>query len=113
MGDSIIAEYHKRIDTLFGDCKKQVGTVQYQEKRKTQTLRIDHQNGVFIRDGVVCPEQWFLQKVRPLFLLKEAYTTSSKMFSCFTVCRISPKRTPLYLPPDIPAPHIFSEGSLL
>lgn len=29
---------------------------------------------VFVTDGVVCPEKWFSQSVRPLFLLKEAYT---------------------------------------
>lgn len=29
--------------------------------------------GVFVSDGVVCPEKWFAQPVRPLFLLKEAY----------------------------------------
>ena len=34
---------------------------------------MDHQHGIFIRDGVVCPERWFSQTVRPLFLLKEAY----------------------------------------
>ena len=34
---------------------------------------IDHQNNVFICDGIVCPEQWFSQDIRPLFLLKEAY----------------------------------------
>lgn len=73
MEENIISEYHKRIDALFDDWKTRNGTVEYQEKRKKHTLHIDHQNGVFIRDGVVCPEQWFSQKVRPLFLLKEAY----------------------------------------
>lgn len=34
---------------------------------------IDHRSGGFVRDGVVCPEIWFSQQVRPLFLLKEAY----------------------------------------
>ena len=73
MDENIISEYHKRIDALFDDWKTRTGTVEYQEKRKKHTLHIDHQNEVFIRDGVVCPEQWFSQKVRPLFLLKEAY----------------------------------------
>lgn len=73
MEENIISEYHKRIDALFDDWKTRTGMVEYQEKRKKHTLHIDHQNGVFIRDGVVCPEQWFSQKVRPLFLLKEAY----------------------------------------
>lgn len=32
-----------------------------------------HKNEVFVEDGVVCPEKWFSNKIRPLFLLKEAY----------------------------------------
>lgn len=32
-----------------------------------------HKNEVFVEDGVVCPEIWFSNKIRPLFLLKEAY----------------------------------------
>ena len=59
MDENIISEYHKRIDALFDDWKTRTGTVEYQEKRKKHTLHIDHQNEVFIRDGVVCPEQWF------------------------------------------------------
>ena len=73
METSIIANYHERANDLFEKWKKSTGTVSYQVKRKTQTLHIDHKNSVFIRDGVVCPEQWFSQPVRPLFLLKEAY----------------------------------------
>lgn len=42
-------------------------------KKKQAKGRIDHRAGVFISDGVACPEQWFSQDVRPLFLLKEAY----------------------------------------
>lgn len=42
-------------------------------KSKAPIGEIDHKNNVFISDGIVCPEQWFSQKVRPLFLLKEAY----------------------------------------
>lgn len=73
MESTIISKYNKRVNALFEMWKKQTGTVAYQEKRQTQTLHIDHQNSVFIRDGVVCPERWFSQEVRPLFLLKEAY----------------------------------------
>lgn len=29
--------------------------------------------GIFIKDGIVCPETWFSQSIRVLFLLKEAY----------------------------------------
>ena len=42
-------------------------------KKKAPSDDINHSKNVFIRDGIVCPEQWFPQKVRPLFLLKEAY----------------------------------------
>lgn len=55
-------EYQKNIKNLFEEWKS-----------KPNQNGIDHQNSVFIRDGIVCPEKWFSQKVRPLFLLKEAY----------------------------------------
>ena len=42
-------------------------------KEKNPLDGMDHQHGIFIRDGVVCPERWFSQTVRPLFLLIEAY----------------------------------------
>lgn len=42
-------------------------------KMKIPFNGIDHNKHVFIWDGVVCPEKWFSQKVRPMFLLKEAY----------------------------------------
>lgn len=35
-----------------------------------------HANSVFIKDGVVCPQKWFSNQKRPLFLLKEAYGES-------------------------------------
>ncbi len=41
-------------------------------KQKPPFQQINHQDNIFIEDGVVCPEQWFSQTVRPLFLLKEA-----------------------------------------
>ena len=68
-----VSKYNEEVKALFEDWKKQAGVVKYEEKKKMHTAHIDHQNSVFIRDGVVCPEQWFSQKVRPLFLLKEAY----------------------------------------
>lgn len=46
-------------------------------KIKTEPEDICHRDKVFISDGVVCPEQWFKQKIRPLFLLKEAYDGTS------------------------------------
>lgn len=45
-------------------------------KQKPPCNGIDHPGNVFIRDGVVCPEKWFSQEVRPLFLLKEAYEST-------------------------------------
>lgn len=42
-------------------------------KQKQAFGQIDHANNIFISDGVVCPEIWFSQEIRPLFLLKEAY----------------------------------------
>ena len=73
MKSDIISNYNKTANTLFKEWKMQAGTVEYKDKEDLQTLHIDHQNNVFIRDGIVCPEQWFSQNVRPLFLLKEAY----------------------------------------
>lgn len=58
---------------LFAEWKNSSGTVDCILHKKPTTLTIDHKNSVFVEDGVVCPEKWFFQKVRPLFLLKEAY----------------------------------------
>lgn len=33
----------------------------------------DERHRMFITDGIVCPEKWFAQSMRVLFLLKEAY----------------------------------------
>lgn len=37
------------------------------------SYQINHADNVFIKDGIVCKTQWNSQKIRPLFLLKEAY----------------------------------------
>lgn len=42
-------------------------------KNKPASGTINHTEGVFISDGIVDPDSWFSQEVRPLFLLKEAY----------------------------------------
>ena len=42
-------------------------------KKKSDDGVINHTENVFIEDGVLCPEQWFSQDIRPLYLLKEAY----------------------------------------
>lgn len=64
-----ISTYNKKADQLFSEWKSIQGIVCFDNG----TISIDHKNNVFIRDGVVCPETWFSQKIRPLFLLKEAY----------------------------------------
>ena len=55
--------YSTGIENLFLEWKQ----------RKNDNGSIDHSNHTFYRDGVVCPETWFTQPIRPLFLLKEAY----------------------------------------
>ena len=57
------SQYKKQIDELFSYWQN-----------KDPNGDIDHSDR-FIKDGVVCPEKWFSQEVRPLFLFKEAYTT--------------------------------------
>lgn len=61
--------YLSKADELFIKWETMHGTV----LADNGLIRIDHRNSVFIRDGVVCPETWFSQEIRPLFLLKEAY----------------------------------------
>lgn len=56
------AQYQTDIDKLFA-----------QWQAKPAGDGIDHATEGFVRDGVVCPDLWFSQQVRPLFLLKEAY----------------------------------------
>lgn len=68
-------QYFQKIDALFADWKRQHGHVSENSEYSVVPIEIDHSSNVFIRDGVICPEQWFSQsqEVRPLFLLKEAY----------------------------------------
>lgn len=69
----LVDNYVAETKHLFSDWKKQAGTVEQIVNKVPTTFTINHRDNVFIRDGVVCPEQWFSQEVRPLFLLKEAY----------------------------------------
>lgn len=55
-------KYQEEINKLFEEWRS-----------KPAQNGIDHAHNIFVRDGIVCPEEWFSQKVRPLFLLKEAY----------------------------------------
>lgn len=67
--------YSQKMNALFADWKRQHGYVSENIEYSMVPMEIDHSSNVFIRDGVICPEQWFSssQEVRPLFLLKEAY----------------------------------------
>ena len=58
-----VSHYSTAIENLFSEWKQ----------RKNSDLNIDHSTSIFIKDGVICPEVWFSQSIRPLFLLKEAY----------------------------------------
>lgn len=73
MNSDKVTDYKRQAETLFQEWKGISGTVEYTVKKKTETMMIDHRNSIFIKDGVVCPEKWFSQNIRPLFLLKEAY----------------------------------------
>lgn len=65
-------QYQEGMEDLF---------VQWKQKRK-EDGRINHKDGIFIKDGVVCPEEWFSQTIRPLFLLKEAYNGENDWDLC-------------------------------
>lgn len=72
MNENKISTYLKDMEQLFAEWKS-VEPAEIKESKFDKTSIIDHKNKVFIKDGVVCPEQWFSQEIRPLFLLKEAY----------------------------------------
>ncbi len=57
-----IKEYEQKEAALFSSWKQ-----------KPPYGMINHRDHVWVADGILCPEQWFSQPVRPLFLLKEAY----------------------------------------
>lgn len=72
MNENKISTYLKDMEQLFVEWKT-VESAEIKDSKSGKTSIIDHKNKVFIKDGVVCPEQWFSQEIRPLFLLKEAY----------------------------------------
>lgn len=72
MNDNKISIYIKEMEPLFAEWKS-VEPTEVKGEKTDKTTTIDHKNKVFIKDGVVCPKQWFSQEIRPLFLLKEAY----------------------------------------
>lgn len=74
MEESVRAlEYKEKSNALFIQWKQRKGIIPIFHKKQETSVWIDHTAGSFIRDGVVCPEKWFHQSVRPLYLLKEAY----------------------------------------
>lgn len=74
--------YRAKASALFSQWKNRSGSAELKIRRKTISTTIDHASSVFITDGIVCPEQWFSQSIRPLFLLKEAYGGSSDWDLC-------------------------------
>ena len=65
-------KYNAGMQTLFEEWEQRKGIIRVTRHRQEIDVLIDHTEG-FIRDGVVCPELWFTQSIRPLYLLKEAY----------------------------------------
>lgn len=64
--------YQSEIENLF---------VHWKDKQD-QEKKISHRENIFIKDGVVYPENWFSQKIRPMFLLKEAYSGNKDWDLC-------------------------------
>lgn len=67
------SDYRQEMDRHFAEWKERQGCIDLKIKKQQVTAQIDHRGHTFIRDGVVCPETWFAQEIRPLFFLKEAY----------------------------------------
>lgn len=65
--------YKQKAQKQFDEWKQISGVAHHTTRKGTLSFEVDHKNNVFIKDGVVCPESWFQQDIRPLFLLKEAY----------------------------------------
>lgn len=65
-------DYFSDMKALFSEWQVQRGVCEYFNGKNKTFVNIDHTKG-FIKDGVVCPETWFSNSFRPLFLLKEAY----------------------------------------
>ena len=57
--------------------KKEIAKLFERWESKPAKGKINHSDR-FIKDGVICPEKWFSQKIRPLFFFKEAYTQTGE-----------------------------------
>lgn len=73
MGKQALDAYESEMNALFSEWERRSGSIAMGTKSGECTVHIDHRKDVFVRDGVVCPEKWFAQERRPLYLLKEAY----------------------------------------
>ena len=69
-------QYKLEMKDLIDNWQQRNGTVKTVQHKQEVELLIDHTQN-FICDGVVCPEKWFSQSIRPLYLLKEAYGEGS------------------------------------
>ena len=69
-------QYKLKMKDLIDNWQQRNGTVKTVQHKQEVELLIDHTQN-FICDGVVCPEKWFSQSIRPLYLLKEAYGEGS------------------------------------
>lgn len=65
-------QYTTEMQRLFQEWSQRQGKGLTKKREEEISFLIDH-TASFIRDGVVCPETWFAQSIRPLYLLKEAY----------------------------------------
>ena len=69
-------QYKLKMKDLIDNWQQRNGTVKTVQHKQEVELLIDHTQN-FISDGVVCPEKWFSQSIRTLYLLKEAYGEGS------------------------------------
>lgn len=56
------------------DYRKEIAELFDKWKNKPEKDGINHIGNTFVSDGIVNPETWFSNEIRPLFLLKEAYS---------------------------------------
>lgn len=71
-----IQEWKKKYDLLIEEWKESAEKKNLYKSDKDNPLR-----GLFISDGIACPEIWFKQNIRPLFIQKEAYDNSGTQSS--------------------------------
>lgn len=79
-------QYKLKMKDLIDNWQQRNGTVKTVQHKREVELLIDHTQN-FICDGVVCPEKWFSQSIRPLYLLKEAYGEGSRDLIADHLCK--------------------------